>query len=689
MIPGEPDRYADLINPHMKAALCFVALDVLHDLDLGERPSKLAVAERLGVTRSYIYERQPWLERHLAQLDWNAPEAPATGTDATDQEELLRLRVQNAILRYRVEHPGAWSSGEHNTYSPDGLRPFVLQLADDVGVGERLTQSLFAEYVEIPLPTLKDWWSAARASGEPASMEDSDPPTPDAPRGRSMSPEETTASPSPTPEPGADPTGAETTSASTPSATATVAELSLSLEMIEIIKLYNKWDGTLRAFVRHLRDEHDLPYNRGEVTEILHMAAERKLLRRPPPPFRVRGSSLVPPPGVQATGDGKELVIVLDGRRYKLIWQPTMDVGSTAIIGNAIRPNEDTEGVLRSFREGVATTGDIPGFLLLDNKECNKSADLVAGLPAQTTLMHSTLGRPQNKAVIEGMFGLFDEELGEVIAVIDTSSETNLVTSVAEAVTRAWDAGRNGRRRKRDGRSPVERYRQQHTPEEHKAAIERLAAIKRRHDEQSAGNVARCDPEVIAALEDACTRFGFDRDGDLLARLGAFSITAVREAAAIYFAKKTAGRLEPDAGLRYFGGIVRNCQYAIELHLFEVDLVDQLQRSGKLVLDHLERTATSLAELDLAPRVTRIVDELLLVPTPIAQVFWRRHLQNVCADIPVDLCIPLRQHLCRRIRNQFKATVELRQQLLSLVTHALNPDSPVVPAPSGVASPSA
>jgi len=672
------------------AAVCFVGIDALRRLGLGERPGKQAVTEALHVTRSYIYERQPWLERHLAQLDWNAPAEPEI------QEELLRLRVQNSILRYRAEHPGAWCSGEHNTYSPDGVRPFVLQLAEEVGVGEKLTQAQFAEYVEIPLPTLKGWWSAARASGEPGSEERSSPdPPPPKPPPTTAQPEEGAPPPSPTHGPAPAPCSTTTSPPASPSPeqqqepTATVADLNLSLEMLKIIKLYNKWEGTLRAFVRHLRDQHDLHYQRREITEILHMADERKLLRRPPPPFRVRGSSFIPPPGVQATGDGKELVIVINGRRCKVTWQPTLDVGSTAIIGNAIRPNEDTEGVLSSFRDGVATTGVTPDFLLLDNKECNKSADLVAGLPEGTTLMYATLGRPQNKAVVEGMFGLFDQELGEVIAIIDTTSETAILAAVADAVTRAWDAGRNGRRRKCDGLSPVERYRQQHTTEQREAAIERLAAIKRRHDEQNAGILARCDPEVVAALDDACTRFGFGKDGDLLAALGTFSIRAVREAIAIYFAKKTAGRLEPDAGLRYFGGIVRNRQYNIELHLFEIDLVDQLQRGGKLVLDHLKRTAASFTGLDLGLRMTRIVDELLLVPTPVAQVFWRQHLQRVCADLPIALRIPLRQHLCRRIRDQLKATVDLRQQLLSLVIHTLNPDIPVVPAPAGAASPSA
>lgn len=684
MAPEDSTSSVDQINPNVLATVCFVAIDAMHALGLGNRLTKVGVINELKVVRSYIYERQPWLERHLAALDWSAPPEPALDRDV--QEELQRLRVQAPMLRYRAEHPGAWGSGDHNTYGP-ALHQFVLQHASDVGVGVTITQAQFAEYVEIPLPTLKDWWSAARGSGQtPGQISSPEPASPAPPL--APTPIAATSSDERPAPPPAIPLAASADQPQAQGGPPTLAELTLSLEMLEIIKRYDKWEGTVRAFVGHLRNDHNLRYSRKEVTEILHIAAERKLLRRAPPTFRARGSSFTPPPGVQATSDGKELVVVINGRRLKITWQPTMDVGSTLIVGNAIRPNEDAQGVLASFGEGVANTGVRPDFFLLDNKECNKSAELVAGMPVETTLMYSSLGRPQNKAVIEGMFGLFDEELGEVVAVIDTTSEATILAGVAEAVTRAWDAGRNGRRRKRDGLSPIERYRLGHTAEERKAAIDRLSAIKRRHDERNACTLGQCNPEVVAALHDACTRFGFDKDGDILASLGTFSIAAVREAAAIYHARKQAGRLDPDAGLRYFGGIVRNCQYNIELILFEHDLVDQLRRSGKLVLDHLERTATSFAGLDLAVRLTRIVDELLN-PVPLAQVFWRQHLQTVCAEVPLALRPALRQHLCRRIRNQMKATVDHRQQLISLLVHALTRATQIPPEPAGTASPSA
>jgi len=123
-----------------------------------------------------------------------------------------------------------------------------------------------------------------------------------------------------------------------------------------------------------------------------------------------------------------------------------------------MRPTEDADGVTASFTEGVETTGAAPAALLLDNKAPNKSAALLAALPAGTFLMHGTLGRGQSKATLEGSFGLFAQDLGPVTAMVDVASPASFALSVADAVTRAYATGRNRRPGRKDGKSPVEHY---------------------------------------------------------------------------------------------------------------------------------------------------------------------------------------------------------------------------------------
>jgi hypothetical protein len=649
----------------LQAAVCLCALDVLKRVGLARDVSKQEVIRKLEVARSYVYELYPKIEAALAR-----------GLDETRDEEavarapeLRRLEVRTAVLEYRLEHPGSWVCGGRTVYSPE-LISFVLALASK-WIGPEMSQADFAAACGIPLPTLKDWLAdEARqlalpfAPDAPAPVAKSEPLLATTPRPESPPPPASEPPPSPSPQP-----------------SESESDLGLSLEMKRIIAEYEPWQGSLPAFVLHLRSL-GLRYGRERVSQILHLAAARKLLRRPPPPPPARGSTLRPPPGIQWTSDGMQLVVVVDNRVVRVNWQPTVDVGSSATVGSVVRPEEDTAGVLASFAEGVETTGASPAALLLDNKACNKSPVLADTLAPETFVMHATLGRGQNKAVIEGGFGLFSQGLGPLIATVDTSTPEIVALCVADAVTRAYEQGRNHHPRQRDGRTPYELYRDADaSPEEIATAIERLRAIKERIDSREARELARLDPAVQATIEYACQRFAFVDDGDVAASLRTLPLAAIQSAIAIYAAKQQAQSLPLDTGIRYFAGIARNCQHERELFLFEQELVAQLERTGKLVLDHLERKAASFASLDLAAHLRAIVDELLAVTAPVAQVFWRRRFVTEATFASLALHPALRRFLCERIRRRYTATKQHRQQLINIVVHTLAPRSSATPQP--------
>lgn len=640
------------------AAVCLYALGVLKRVGLAADVSRQEVIRRLDVARSYAYELVPKVEAALARgFD------PAPDQDVVDKTtELLCLQVRTAVLEYRLEHPGCWVCGGRTNYSPD-LVVFILDLASR-SIGPSMTQAAFATACGVPLPTLKDWWAnAARQLTPPFSEDAADPSQP--PPGPEPSPE-------PAPEDQPEPPLPQASSPQPPKSDAGADSLGLSADMLRIIAEYERWHGSLPDFVDHLRGL-GLHYGRQMVTQILHLAAARKLLRRPPPPPAARGSTFRPPPGVQWTSDGKQVDVVVDDQTLRVTWQPTVDVGATATVGSVVRPEETTEGVRTSFADGVKTTGAPSVFLLLDNKACNKSPALAADLAPDTVLMHSTPGRGQNKAVIEGQFGLFAQGLGPVIATIDTSTPQSIAISVADAVTRAYAQGRNHHPRRSDGRSPYDLYRDANpSPENLAAATERLLAIKQRIDAREAREQARLDPAVQATIEQAIQRFGFFDDGDVAISLRTLPLAAIQSAVAIYAAKQLAQSLPPDAGIRYFAGIARNCQHERELLFFEEQLVAQLQRTGKIVSDHLERKASSFVSLDLAPRLLAIVLELLTVTAPVAQVFWRRLLQTEAGLAPQALRPALRRCLCERVRRHYRSTKQHRQQLVDLIVRVFS-----------------
>jgi len=622
------------MTPALEAAVCLIAFGVLRRLGLAPGVSLGEVTRRLDVARSYAYEQRDrlaaFLERGLAE------QAGDPGREATRKVRLQEVTI--AVLEYRATHPGCWVEGGRTVYS-DGVRALVVFLAEQHGDVE---QADFAAACRIPLPTFKAW-----------RAERSVPPS----RGKSP-PEAPPATGAPDEDAGA----------------------GFTLEMLRIIREYESWNGTLEAFVTHLRDDLRLHYGRERVTQLLHLAAARKLLRKPPPPPPVRGSTFRPPPGVQWTSDGKEVELVVGGQTFVVTWQPMVDVGSAATVGEAVRPTEDSAGVIAALREGVATTGAPPRVLLLDNKAPNRSDALRAALPDETMLMHSTLGRAQNKAVIEGKFGLFAQDLGRVVAVVDTTTPEAIALSVAEAVTRAYATGRNHRPRRKDGKSRYDLFRDgDRSPEKVAAAVEILRRMKERIDTRAAREAARRDPRVQAQLEHACARFGFTDDGDLLDWLRAFPLEAVESAVAIYAAKQTAGSLPLDTGLRYFGGIVRNVQHERELRAFADELVRILESRGQILSDYLHRQATSFASLDLAPHLGAVVDQLITVPVPAAQSFWRRCLATVAATVPISLRPPLRSWLCERICRCFAATKQLRRSLADDLIRLLTPETPLPP----------
>jgi hypothetical protein len=639
----------------LNASVCLYALGVLERAGLPAGVTKQQVVQRLGVSRSYAYDLVPKVE---AALDHVLDRAPDDRAAAASAAERLALKVRNAVLEYRVEHPGAWVCGGRTTYTKD-LVAFILELATR-SIGPSMTQADFADACGIPLPTLKDWLAdAARQLALPFAPA---PSPPDAPSESTPSPELEDPEPPPSSPAASDPADADT--------------LGLSADMLRIVAEYETWHGSLPAFVNHLRSL-GIRHGRERVTQILHLAAARKLLRRPPPKPAARGSTYRPPPGVQWTSDGKQVDVTIDDQTFRVTWQPTVDVGSTATVGSVVRPEETTEGVRTSFAEGVTTTGKAAIAHLLDNKACNKSPALAQDLAPDTFIMHSTVGRPENKAVIEGSFGLFAQALGPVIATVDTSSPEAIALCVADAVTRAYAQGRNQHPRRRDGRTPYELYRDADpSPEELAAATQRLLAIKKRIDEREAREQARLDPAVQALIEHACQRFGFFDDGDIALSLRSLPLCTIQSAIAIYAAKQQAESLTTDAGIRYFAGIAFNVQHERELQLFEGELVDQLVRTGQIVNDHLERKASSFASLDWAPRLIAIVRELLTVTAPVAQVFWRRNFQAVAADVPLALRPALRRCLCERVRRHFGSNKPHRQHLVDMIVRALAEPEP-------------
>ena len=163
-------------------------------------------------------------------------------------------------------------------------------------------------------------------------------------------------------------------------------------------------------------------------------------------------------------GDGSPITVQVASEPFTFNVELMVDPCSGAVTGASVRDNEDGEAVVEAFRDGVVTTGAAPLAVLLDNKPSNHTDAVVEALdPA--TVVPATLGRPQNKAHVEGAFGLF-QQVAPVLALVALTPKA-LARQLLESVVTTWARTLNHRpRAARDGRSRVELHRESATPEQ-------------------------------------------------------------------------------------------------------------------------------------------------------------------------------------------------------------------------------
>ena len=171
-------------------------------------------------------------------------------------------------------------------------------------------------------------------------------------------------------------------------------------------------------------------------------------------------------PGAQWVGDGKQLEVVIDGKIHVNL-ELIVDAASAAAVGISVRDEEDSAAVVEAFDQGKQTTREPPLALLLDNRPSNHTAEVDAALD-DTMRIRATPYRPENKAHVEGAFGLFAQKVPSIE--LDTRNPCTLAKTIARLVaTTFFRALNRAPRRDRDGKTRTELYGQRVTPEEREA----------------------------------------------------------------------------------------------------------------------------------------------------------------------------------------------------------------------------
>lgn len=578
------------------------------------------IARCADVSRPYVYEVRNRVLAALDRLAARGPGRPPSEGQADELHDASEHAVTIAVLRYRLDHPGAVVAGGVRCSYSLAFRRFVLELHDAWPPSHTLTD--FAEASEIPLDTLRDWIDADRRGLTPA------------------------------PEP------------------ASEAEIPADASPLvaQIADLFAAWQGSTREFIRAYAQPLGLvPGVIRRVLVLLCLVAPSRPRSLPSAP-RYRGSTCKLSPGAVLITDGKQIDVHLTASdtTRRLTWQAMVDQASGANTAVLITEEECAGGVIAAYEASRAFLGDDhrPDALLLDNKPCNDAAAIEEAI-APTTLVRTTPGRAENKAMIEGAFGKWEQFVGTIK--LDDSSPEALVRTAVREIIRAYCAGADhAPRQEFHGKS---RLAYLHTyvrsPAQRRRDEQFLRTLRDRHRRSGRSHQHPASRRLLDAAfaQHDCLR-DKDTSGALRRNLAYCVPEAVRQALAIFAAKLEQCAIEQPYAHRYLGGLVVNCQHEYELRRCEAELLE-LARSERLGwaamldqdLDDIRRNAASPLQC-----ARRIAERAALGGLPIEGEFWTKQLCELLDHHPT-----LTQQISRYLTRLYEAPAERRLALIDLL----------------------
>lgn len=564
----------DSVSPSVAAAVLLAAVPVLAKRGLAH-PSVAEVLAATGVSRSRAYELRARLEKLLLDLVQATGRPPRPEPAAPSAAVVAAVDVPQSLLAYVYAHPGCVSGGEgHRRYS-DGFRLHILELLQ---LHQDVMLEVLAGLFHVPLGTLKDW---LRGGLEAVEQTLGVEPAPPAARGPQL----------------------ET-----------------------VLDEWSRWEGDFSSFCNHIQLGCRIPFGRALIAEILELEGVRLPRRRPgrsPDEQALRDSFETFFPHAQWVGDGAQLPVLVDGRLHLFNLELHVDAFSAASVGADISLVEDAAAVKNAFRDAIESTGKRPISLLLDNKPSNHTEEVKTEMD-DTILIRATPFRPQNKAHVEGNFGLLKPTLEGLHLQGMTPEE--LAASFAKSLVTVWARIVNHRpRRDRGGKSRAELLEAPPSAEEIRQARLALKTRQDRQDKARQTLAARQDPVVRETITKALARLDLDDpDGHFLTALARYPLDTVIEAIATFDGKRRAATLPEGADARYLLGIARNLAHDREAIAIAIALWQARVQAGDLIARRLQDQLDRLVPSNADPRhaLDLLLDAAMATISRVERIFW-------------------------------------------------------------------
>jgi len=541
---------------------------------------------RAEVNRTQLYERKAQLRAALAEVELAGPGRPTQSESLPLSTEIpAGYGVREQVLRYRLDHPGAVVShpGGTTSYS-DGFRRFILDLSD-TWEGDLAS---FCQWTEIPYQTLMSWQRRDRTQ----------PYTPP------------------------------------PARAVPALSCSATEQCRTIVQDYACWEGSLRDFLSY--EAKRLRLAPAAIRRVLTITG--MISSKPHKAPRYRGSTERQTPGTILVTDGKTIEVVssASGEISHYNWQAMVDQATACHTAVVITDNECAQGVLQAFEQSCDFLGYIPQALIHDNKPIHQEAALKAAIEPGTRMIPATPGRAENKAVIEGEFGKFEQALGALH--LDDSSVENLKRGAVSEAVRAYCAGINQAGRAEFGGKSRQQVLRKACPDPRadQAFIEHLHG---EHTRQGRNKPLPSQAVARQILDAGFARFGLeasDIKGQLRSWLsGRYTPAAIRQGLALFATERDKGRLRGKTAHRYLVKLIQSSQEELDLRaqehwLREFAEIERIAWIQELEHDYAilktESDNASTLEHDLAFRLS---EKAVFDGLPLARAFWEEKLRTL------------------------------------------------------------
>ena len=582
-------------------------------------PTADQIVEATGSSRSRAYELRDAVLAALPSLSRPVGRPPAPPRELHHERALA---VQSEVIDFLMDHRGCIGGGAERRRYGDVFRHFVVELRERHA---ELDLEAFAEATRVRLGTLKDWLGGATDATEPED------PQPEA-------------------------------------ASTTVA----SAQIQAVLTSWDAWSGSFGDFCEHVRAEHRVPFGRSMISDILEVHGKRRPQRRSgrsPDERALRGAFETFFGGAEWVGDGTQLPVTINGHKLVFNLELGVDAFSGAFVGASIRDEEDSAAVIETLADGVAATGEAPLALLLDNKPSNHTDEVRAALGDVTIPIRATPFRPQNKAHVEGGFGLLKTTMPPIEVHADNLHD--LAEQLLRLVVTTWGRTINHRpRADRGGRSRAQLYDEPVTAEQIDQARAALEERRKKQDLARMTLEARQDPTVRALLDDAFTRLNLlDPERSIRIAIARYPLGDIVDGLAIFEAKRARRSLPEGADARYLLGIVKNLCDERDLAAITDALLHRRLELRDIMLAPLvqARDAARIETPDVRGRVLRFADLALAATRGLDRTFWLDAVVDEIAAQPAHEQRALLDAAARRIRCTYRVPVCERQAALRAI----------------------